>query len=115
MPRSFLERLFYRRVQQCARCGHRVRERRVPFESELAYLVSGHTRCIRCGNLRVRRLPKRDGIDAMSAHPLSVLAGLARAPIYHCNPCRLQYHDWRAVLPPAVRDRAAAAQVSDAG
>lgn len=113
--RSFVERLLYRKVQQCGRCGYRQRERRVPFETDLAFALSNHTRCIQCGNPRVRRLPKRDGVDPMSSHPLSVLAGLARAPIYHCNPCRLQYHDWRPVNPAVVRDRVAPVETSDAG
>jgi hypothetical protein len=83
----------------------------VPFESVLHFALSRHTRCIQCGNLRVRRLPKRDRIDRVSAHPLSVLAGVLRAPFYHCNPCRLQYHDWRSPDPAAVRtERSAPAQ-----
>lgn len=113
VPRSFLERLLYRKVLQCAKCGYRQTERRIPFETELEFANASHTRCIQCGNLRVRKLPRRDVIDRMSSHPLSVLAGLARAPIYHCNPCRLQYHDWRPVHPSAVRERAMPAQSTD--
>ena len=60
-----------------------------------------------CGNRRVRRIPARDRIDAMSAHPLSILLGLLGAPIYHCNACRHQYHDWRPL--PAVTSSASAA------
>jgi hypothetical protein len=61
-----------------------------------------------CGNTRVRRLPARDRIDAMSAHPLSMLLGLFGAPIYHCNACRHQYHDWRPLLAATSPARAAA-------
>lgn len=105
VPRSLFERLLYRKVQQCSKCGFRVRERRVPFQAEIEFVTARHTRCIQCGNLRVRRLPKRDVIDRMSTHPISLMASLARAPIYHCNPCRLQYHDWRQVHPSALRER----------
>lgn len=105
MPRSLLDRVLYRKVQQCVACGVRIRERRVPFQAEIEFATATHTRCIQCGNLRVRRLPKRDMIDRMSLHPLSLMASLARAPIYHCNPCRLQYHDWRPVHPSALRER----------
>ncbi|MFN7916254.1 MAG: hypothetical protein U0Q55_13015 [Vicinamibacterales bacterium] len=105
VPRSFVERFLYRKVLQCGKCGFRTRERRVPFEAEIEFATAAHTRCIQCGNLRVRRLPKRDMIDRMSTHPISLLAGLVRAPIYHCNPCRLQYHDWRPVHPSAMRER----------
>lgn len=114
VPRSLVERFVYRRVLVCRKCGYRKPVRRMPFESETAFLVSAHTRCIQCGNLRVRRLPKRDMIDRMSAHPISVLAGLMRAPIYHCNPCRLQYHDWRPLDPAAASDRSMPAPSSDA-
>ncbi len=31
----------------------------------------------------------------MSSHPICLLLALTFAPIYHCNPCRLQYRDWR--------------------
>jgi hypothetical protein len=58
----------------------------------------------------VRLLSERDHIDSRSAHPLSVLLGLTFAPFLHCNPCRLQYHDWRAVHPsarPVARQAAA--------
>ncbi|MGC4081145.1 MAG: hypothetical protein QM736_03280 [Vicinamibacterales bacterium] len=102
--RSLVERLLFRKVLVCAKCGFRKRERRVPFEAELAFVTASHTRCIECGSVRVRRLSRRDGIDRMSAHPLSVLAGLVRAPIYHCNPCRLQYHDWRPLEPSVLRE-----------
>jgi hypothetical protein len=60
-------------------------------------VFSRYTRCVQCGSTRVRRLPERDRIDRMSSHPLSVLLGLTFAPIYHCNPCRLQYRDWRKI------------------
>jgi hypothetical protein len=109
--RTTLERLVYRKVLQCGKCGRRAHQWRVPFESDLVFAFSRHTRCIQCGSLRVRRLPRRDHIDRMSSHPMSVLAGLARAPIYHCGPCRLQYHDWRTANPSVSRaERAAAAE-----
>ena len=34
----------------------------------------------------------------MSPPPMPLLA-LTMAPFYHCNPCRLQYHEWRPVHP----------------
>lgn len=113
IPRSFLERLLYRRVLHCAKCGYRKPERRKPFETEVEFASSPHTRCIQCGNLRVRKLPRRDVIDRMSSHPLSILASLVGSPIYHCNPCRLQYHDWRPVHPSALRERVMPAPSSD--
>jgi hypothetical protein len=92
-----LERLTFRKVLRCAACRYRARQLRVPFESELTFVFSRHTRCIRCGSARVRRLSDRDRIDSMSSHPLSLLLALTFAPIHHCSPCRLQYRDWRGV------------------
>ncbi len=43
----------------------------------------------------------------MSAHPFSLIAALVRAPIYHCNACRSQYHDWRGVNPEMQERRVA--------
>jgi hypothetical protein len=76
----------------------------VPFEATLTFVLSRHSRCIQCGSYKVRRLNGRDEIDRVSAHPLSMLLGLTLAPFYHCNPCRLQYHDWRSADPAARTD-----------
>ncbi|HUR33202.1 MAG TPA: hypothetical protein VM032_05360 [Vicinamibacterales bacterium] len=88
-----------RKVATCPQCGHRERSWRIPLETSATFIFSRHTRCIQCGSYRVRLLSGRDRIDSRSAHPLSVLLGLTFAPFLHCNPCRLQYHDWRSVHP----------------
>lgn len=98
-PRSLPGRALFRRIQQCKKCGNRLREWRVPFEASFTFALSRYSRCIQCGSYKVRRLTGRDEIDRVSAHPVSMLIGLTMAPFYHCNPCRLQYHDWRAVHP----------------
>jgi hypothetical protein len=103
--RSVAGRLLFRKVLQCGQCGFRAREWRVPFESTAAFVFSRYTRCIDCGSYRVRRMPSRDQIDRMTNRPLSLVFALTFAPIYHCGPCRLQYHDWRAVAPDARRDQ----------
>lgn len=101
VPRSGLQRFFYRRLLACPTCTYRRTELRVPGGALFSFLFSRHTHCLRCGNPRVRRLPSRDHIDRMSRHPFSLLMGLTRAPIQHCGPCRLQYRDWRRPDPTA--------------
>ncbi|MFN8065054.1 MAG: hypothetical protein U0P82_09680 [Vicinamibacterales bacterium] len=103
MHRTPFERLIYRRVQQCSGCGRRTGERRIPLQRELAFVRSSHACCVECGSFRVRRLTRRDGIDRMSRHPVSLLAALVGAPIYHCNPCRVQFHDWRPLDPEVLQ------------
>ena len=101
VPRSLAGRALFRRVQLCKKCGFRQRDWRVPLEASLTFVLSRYSRCIQCGSYKVRRLSGRDHIDRVSAHPLSLLLGLTMAPLYHCNPCRLQYHDWRPAHPSA--------------
>lgn len=103
--RSLLQRLLFRRLFVCRACGTQLRAWRIPLEGTVRFVASPHTRCISCGNVRVRHLVTRDRIDHMSAHPFSLLAALVRAPIYHCNACRYQYHDWRGVNPDAQERR----------
>ncbi len=111
--RTSIERVLYRRLWVCRSCGARVHVWRIPFEATWAFVSTRHTSCIMCGNTRVRRIPVRDRIDAMSAHPLSMLFGLMGAPIYHCNACRHQYRDWRS-LAPVTEPTADGARESDA-
>jgi hypothetical protein len=97
--RSVVERVLFRKLWQCRECSTQVRVWRIPFGHTLRFLGSSHTRCISCGNARVRHLTSPDRIDLMSIHPISLLGALVRAPIYHCNGCRRQYHDWRGLNP----------------
>jgi hypothetical protein len=99
VPRSLVGRLFLRKVMSCPKCRHVERVWRTPLERETTFVLSRYSRCIQCGSYRVRRLAGRDRIDGLSTHVLSVLVGLTFAPYYHCNACRLQYHDWRAIHP----------------
>ena len=84
---------------KCSACTYRARTWRLPFERTATFIFSPYSRCIQCGSYRVKRLRGRDRIDTRSTHPLSFLLSLTGAPFYHCNPCRLQYHDWRPVQP----------------
>ena len=40
-------------------------------------------------------MTKRDRIDSLSRHPLSMIQRVLLAPLYRCKNCRLQYYDWR--------------------
>ena len=111
--RSSVERVLYRKLWVCRSCGTRVHAWRIPLEATWLFLSTRYTSCIMCGNTRVRRIPARDRIDAMSAHPVSMLFGLAGAPIYHCNACRHQYHDWRPLRAVASQASAAASGAAD--
>jgi hypothetical protein len=36
-----------------------------------------------------------DKVDRMSGNPLRRALGFLGFPLYHCNFCRYQFHDWR--------------------
>jgi len=78
----------------CQRCGD-VPVKRFRIPQAVQFVFSWQTQCVRCGTKAVRLLPKRDGIDSASHHPLRMLMGLTGAPWRHCDRCRLQYRDWR--------------------
>jgi hypothetical protein len=102
--RNWFERVTAERVLACTACHTRVRIwRPLPFAATFRFLTSSRSLCICCGTTRVRRLPARDDLDRMSHHPLSLLFRLTLAPIYYCNMCRLQYHDWRPAALAPVR------------
>ena len=66
------------------------------IRGDAAFVFSRYTRCIDCGGYRVRAARPRPNRPHVR-RPLSLLFGVTLAPIYHCSPCRLQYHDWRGI------------------
>jgi hypothetical protein len=63
----------------------------------LRFILSRHTRCVRCGRTSVKRLRERDGVDRVSRNAVSLVFSLVGAPIHHCGGCRLQYYDCRPI------------------
>jgi hypothetical protein len=90
-----LEKFIYSDMYRCVKCGYRVGIAYALLRSNLTFVCSRHTRCIRCGTIEVRRSSRRDRIDSVSNNPLSWLMRFAAAPINRCVRCRLQYFDWR--------------------
>ena len=90
-----MHRILYAELFFCRKCGYRLRLLHPGLRGTLGFMSARHSQCITCGNRRVQRLNKRDRIDSVSRHPLSVLMGLTGAPINRCPICRLQYRDWR--------------------
>jgi hypothetical protein len=93
--RGPLQRLLYKELFECKHCNLQIGRAYPSISGTLAFVFSSRTRCMKCGNERVQRLTKKDRIDTMSRHPLSVLFGLTGAPIHRCQLCRIQYRDWR--------------------
>ena len=99
--RSALQKLFYSDAFVCPRCAFRSRRFRRTFRVNGIFLFSRYTHCINCGSPRVHRLAKRDRVDTMSHHVLSMMQRLTGAPLNKCTACRLQYSDWRPPKPQA--------------
>jgi len=93
--RSGVQRLLYRELFECKHCHFRMARPHAGISGTVGFLFARHSQCLKCGNARVQRLTKKDRIDTVSKHPLSVLLGLTGAPINRCPLCRIQYRDWR--------------------
>lgn len=95
-----MQRILFSGAFRCSRCGFRLKQLHAILDANLSWVLSRHTRCIRCGSTRIERLSKRDRIDTMSSHLFSRLFQLTAAPLNKCPSCRLQYYDWRPRLKP---------------
>ena len=97
--RSPLQRLTYKRLYRCPACAtHMARPRAwlgALASLTLPFAFTLQTRCVKCRSPRVRRLIRRDRVDTVAWHPLSLLLRLLGAPLYRCDGCRVQYYDWR--------------------
>lgn len=99
--RTLIERLAYQRVYRCPSCSLRLARPRLWLTAltrpRLPFLLTLHTRCVKCGNPRVRRLNRRDRVDSTSMHPISAALHYLGAPLIRCDRCRIQYYDWRPI------------------
>jgi hypothetical protein len=97
--RNVAQRILYSDVFRCAHCRTTTRWVRAGLSVTFTFCFSRFTHCIRCGSSRIERLEKRDRIDSLSHHPLSGFQRLTGAPLKKCPACRLQYYDWRPIVP----------------
>jgi hypothetical protein len=81
-------------VFQCPVC-----ERKTKIPKYPALYICLHRNCPRCATPQVERLSKRDKIDPLYLHPISLVQALFGAPIWWCPFCRLQFYDFRPGWP----------------
>lgn len=88
-PRKLWQRIYWSAVYKCTSCHtfHAL--------SRWEYYFSWNVSCRRCGQTDVSALPKRDQLDRMSYHPVSILQWLLGGSLYHCYRCREQFYDIR--------------------
>lgn len=103
--RGYFERWFASDAYVCHRCKRRSHRYHHWWFSTYRFIFSRYSVCLRCGTYRVRRLAKRDRVDSLSKHPLSLIQQMFVAPRNKCPNCRLQFHDLRP-LAPEVREPA---------
>ena len=113
--RTFWERFSYLAIYECRDC-HDV----ISYPRHYRHHLGPHTRCPRCGTLRVTKLKERDHIDPIHTGLLNLLERLAAGKLYHCRFCRLQFYDRRnlasenqrhAAPPPAPVENPKSAEV----
>jgi DNA-directed RNA polymerase subunit RPC12/RpoP len=95
--RTLWQHLLYTAVYECRDCKSRFKNPR-----KFGFRISRHARCPECGWRYLHRFARRDHIERMSRHPLSVLQHLLGAHLYFCADCRLQFYDLRRRLPEEI-------------
>jgi hypothetical protein len=88
--RKWYQRFFYRQVLQCRKCGGREQTPR-----EFTLQPTAYVQCPRCHTHKVSRRIAPDKIDPVIKTVSSVVQGLLGGRLYHCNYCRIQFHDLR--------------------
>ncbi len=86
--RNAWTRLWFIAVYRCRECERYTRLGRLQR-------LSFHCRCPNCGNEKLTRLRKRDRIELMYRNPVSFFQRYMGAPLWHCEPCRMQFYDMR--------------------
>lgn len=99
--RGTFRKIAYSALFRCRQCGFRTGKFHSWLSSNYRFMFSRYTRCVRCSTYNVHRGSKRDRIDGVSRHPLSLLQHILGAPLNKCPACRLQYYDWRRPQPSA--------------
>src|SRR4029079_4477488 len=89
--RKATQRIWYAEAFSCPGCDYQVKRMRPMFRSNLAFLASRHSCCVKCGTMNVHRMAKRDRIDTLSHNLFSWIFRLTGAPLTKCSICRLQY------------------------
>jgi hypothetical protein len=80
--------------------SYRCRECRQPYKIYRPWF-SLRARCPGCGNADLKAMRKIDPIEGLSRNPASLIQGFLRAPLLYCRWCRLQFYDFRPVVPRA--------------
>lgn len=96
--RRLWQKVFCQARWECSECQVRILSYRALFEdifTQFRFLFSRHSRCPRCAEQHLERLPGRDPLDPVTSHPLSQVQRMSCAPVIRCWMCRLQYYDWR--------------------
>jgi len=87
VSRDVFQRMFYRKLYACP-CGRTTLTDPRPFFSLVA-------RCPQCGRADLKRRHERDTIDRILYNPFRISQLLLGGKLYHCEFCRLQFHDLR--------------------
>jgi predicted RNA-binding Zn-ribbon protein involved in translation (DUF1610 family) len=104
--RTAVERIVFSSTHACRKCHFRSQTPHHWWYSAFMPFFSRYTICVKCGTTKVYRMKKRDPLDHLSKHPLSLIQQMLFAPRNRCVFCRMQYHDLRPLapdLPPHTR------------
>ena len=102
--RTLPQKLLYAAMYKCGQC-----HQRKPEPHWFARHLGDYPRCPHCGTYRLRRLARRDKIDAMEKGFVNLMQRLWGGNLYHCRFCRVQFYDVRKPVAPEIREYPAGA------
>ncbi len=91
--RKLWERSIYIEFLRCRACDRRIGQKRLFYN-----YFDWSPRCPCCGTADLERRTKADRVDRLLCNPFRLLQRLAGGAIYHCEVCRVQFHDLRQPL-----------------
>lgn len=87
--RTFAQRLFYRSIVRCSKCG------RLERAAKRLLSFSLTSRCPRCHGYKLYKLHKVDPIETMYKNPFSYIQKWFGGNLHWCPFCRVQFYDMR--------------------
>ncbi|SRR5258708_40236246 len=89
--RKWWQRIFYKSAYRCRECGVREDHKKRWFRMTISRTCC----CPWCGRTELKRLRKMDSVENFKTGFFRTVQKWFGAPLYYCDRCRLQFHDFR--------------------
>jgi DNA-directed RNA polymerase subunit RPC12/RpoP len=100
VQRTLLEKILFGSAYQCHDCGSRV------YDPNLLLIdFRKYASCPSCGTAKITPRSSTDPIEKVYRSPFSFFRRKFGAKLYRCQYCRLQFHDFRELREPVIKQQ----------